>query len=268
MKKETDKEIKFRPLREAIRLSEDNSDIKYTYISSRIVRLEKKSKIHFIFGYFFDNNPSAAAILTNHKAMMYEVLKEAKVASVPHYALSKLTDPKPIGSNLDELLEKYGDLVIKPNHGYGGDKIARFNDADLAMKFMTDNSGLFWCASPYTEITREIRIVVLNGVAKLTHEKVEPKQIGNLKMYNLKLGAASKSLELSELNHNWIGMAQDAVRAVGMNMAAVDIVLDQQERPYVLEINDSFSLDRFAQSSDEAYTKVVKFYQEALETLF
>ena len=105
-------------------------------------------------------------------------------------------------------------------------------------------------------------------VYRLACEKIEPKEINGLKMYNLTLGASAKGVKLSAINSNIIRLAEQSVEAIGLNMGAVDIVLDPDDNPYVLEINDGFSLDRFALSSNEAHLEVVSFYEQAIAELF
>jgi glutathione synthase/RimK-type ligase-like ATP-grasp enzyme len=259
----------YRALREAMRLSENKSDITYTYFSdTRLVRLQKDAKTRFIFGYCFDINREAAAELANDKAAVYEVMVGSGIAAVPHYLLSNVLKPAVSLSDLVNLFEKHKSLVIKPNGGNKGDFIAKFDHPEQALEYIGANPKVSWSASQYIDIAREIRIVVLNGTARLACEKVKPKVINGLKMYNLTLGATAKSLKLPDIDSSIIELAIQSAKAIGLNMGAVDVVFDHDGNPYVLEINDGFSLERFASSSNEAYTEVVSFYEQAIVELF
>ncbi len=259
----------FQTLREAMRLSESKSNITYTYFSDvRLVRLQKGSKTRFIFGYCFDINLEAAAELANDKSTMYEVMVVSGVAAVPHHLLSNVMKPAVSFSDLIKLFEIHDSLVVKPNKGNKGEKIAKFDNPESVLNYIEDNPKISWSASPFVDIAREIRIVVLNGKARLACEKIKPKMINGLKMYNLTLGATAKSLELSDIEDDIIKLAEQSMKAIGLNMGAVDIVLNHDGNPYILEINDGFSLERFALSSNEARIAVVNFYEQAIAEIF
>lgn len=259
----------YRALHEAISLAEATLGITCTYFSDpRLVKLQKGDKTHFIFGYLFDINYEAAAELANDKAAMYEVLTGSKLAVVPHYLLSNVLKPRVSLADLSGLFAKHESLVIKPNGGNKGEMIARFDSPEQAFEYTQANPKISWCASPYINIAREIRVVVLNGVAKLACEKINPEKINNLKMYNLTLGATAKGLDLSEIEGKVIELAEKSVKALGLNMGAADIIIDDNGNAYVLEINDGFSLERFALSSDKAHKEVVAFYGQAIAALF
>lgn len=259
----------YQALREAMRLCESKSDIICTFYSDpRLVRLQKDGKTRFVFGYCFDSNREAAAELANDKAAMFEILEKAGIAAVPHYLLSNGLKPEVSLPELEELFKKHGSLVIKPNGGNKGDLIAKFDQPEKALQYIEANPRVSWSASPYVDITREIRVVVLNGSVRLVCEKVKPKVINGLKMYNLTLGATAQSLKLTDIASSVLDLAVQSVKAIALDMGAVDIVFDHNGNPYVLEINDGFSLERFAASSSEAYSEVVNFYQHAITELF
>jgi glutathione synthase/RimK-type ligase-like ATP-grasp enzyme len=265
----SDSITEYKALREAMRLTEKKLGIKYTYFSDpRLVRLQKDSKTHFIFGYLFDINLEAAAELANDKAAMYEVMEDAGIAAVPHYLLSNVLKPTVSLSDLVKLFEKHKNLVIKPNGGNKGEMIAKFGNPEQALKYIEDNPKISWSAAEYIDITREVRIVVLKSTARLACEKIEPKEINGLKMYNLTLGATARAVKLSEVDSKIIKLSELSIEAIGLDMGAVDIILDHNGKPYVLEINDGFSLERFALSSSDAHGEVVSFYEQAIEELF
>lgn len=258
-----------RALTEAIRVSVDRLGIKCTYFADGwLVKLQKNGKTRFVFGYCFDINAEAAGEVANDKTATYEVLDDSGITAVPHYLLSSVVSPVVSLSDLNNLFKKHESLVIKPNKGNKGDLVAKFDDAESAMEYIEANIQVSWSASKYLDIEREIRIVVLNGAVKLACEKVKPQMINGLKMYNLSLGATAKSLKVSDISKDVIELAERSMKAIGLNMGAVDIVLGHDGNPYVQEVNDGFSLERFALSSDEARREVVSFYELAIEELF
>jgi glutathione synthase/RimK-type ligase-like ATP-grasp enzyme len=258
-----------RALDEAIHLSESKLDIECTYFfDGWLVRLKKGSKTRFIFGYCFDINSEAAGEVANDKAATYEVLKDSDIAAVPHYLMSSVISPKVSLSDLEGVFKKHESIVLKPKNGNKGEMVAKFDDPQLAIEYTEANPKILWVASQYLDIAREIRIVVLNGSAKLACEKINPVVMNGLKMYNLSLGAKAVGLELSDVDNRAIELAEQSMEAIGLNMGAVDIVFDHAGRPYVLEINNGFSLERFALSSEQARNEVVNFYELAIEDLF
>jgi glutathione synthase/RimK-type ligase-like ATP-grasp enzyme len=259
----------YKALREAMQTAEKKLHIKCTHFSDpRLVKLQKDNKTRFIFGYLFDINPEAAAEVVNDKSAMYEVMLDAGIAAVPHYILSNGVKPTVELSDLAKLFERQESLVIKPNGGNKGDMIAKFNNAEDAFAYIKANPKVWWCAAPYVDILREIRLIVLNGAVRLACEKVQPKTINGLKMYNLTLGATAKMLSASDIDRTVVDLAVHAMAVVGLSMGAVDIVFTSDGNPLLLEINDGFSMERFALSSNKARQGVVRFYEQAIEEMF
>lgn len=141
----SNKITEYKSIREAMHLTEKKLGIKYTYFSDpRLVRLQKDSKTHFIFGYLFDINLEAAAELANDKSAMYEVMINAGIAAVPHYILTSVLKPIVYLSDLVILFEKHKSLVIKPNGGNKGAMIAKFDNPEQALMYIEDNPNISW----------------------------------------------------------------------------------------------------------------------------
>lgn len=85
-----------------------------------IIKLERFGKINYIFGYQFGLNSASVNSICCDKSATSEIMRSFKIPHVEHYFFMSPTNQKYIGDNgnwesISNLLNKYGNLVCKPN---------------------------------------------------------------------------------------------------------------------------------------------------------
>ncbi len=261
--------VENRALLEAVTVGAQRLGIEVkTFSDDWVIRLQHKGQQRFIFGYRFDINSDASAAIAIDKVATADLLIDMGVAAVPHYLLSTILNRHINPLYLKELLEQYKSLVIKPLKGSRGELISQFSEANHILEFTNHTIGVDWAASPFVNISREIRLIILDDTIQLTYEKHTPVTINGLKMYNLNLGAKATGLELKDIPQTIQLLAIHSMQAIGLQMGAVDIIFDDNNVPYVLEINSGFSLEHFALISPHNRALVINFYSLVMEELF
>jgi ribosomal protein S6--L-glutamate ligase len=117
-------------------------------------------------------------------------------------------------------------------------------------------------ASPWVDIASEYRVIVLDDHAELIFEKVRPVPEGDWRN-NLKYG----SVPVIQPG-NWLGgaltdMARQAVGALGLRFASVDIVASRAGLA-VLEVNSGVCLERFSAFGAGHFDRGCTVYEHAL----
>ncbi len=233
-----------------------------------VLRLRKDEETHFVYGYGFDINSQVSTYIAQDKVATFELLDDLNINAVPHHLLSSMLKQDVEVSNLNKHFKRYKELVIKPNRGSRGESVAKFNNPVESLNHIKNNYSISWAASPYINIRREIRIVILKGSIVFAYEKFDPVTINGLKMFNLNLGAKAKSLMAEDISEQIQLLAKQSMKAIGLNFGAVDIVLDENDTSSILEINSAFSLEHYALISPENRRSVVNFYETIIKELF
>jgi glutathione synthase/RimK-type ligase-like ATP-grasp enzyme len=121
-----------------------------------------------------------------------------------------------------------------------------------------------WAASPFIEIKREVRLIILDRQVLLTYEK-QPVEIDGLKFFNLGKGAAAVGYEVADSE---IELAQKAKEALGLRLSAVDIILLADGSWRVLEVNDGIMMENYARQSPENKEVAKQVYATITPSLF
>lgn len=259
-----------RALIEALQNAHLKSSIEFKLFSDDwLIKLDKDDQTRFIFGYAFDINSQASAVIAADKVACYLLLADGKLAAVPHYLLSTVVKPEIDRDYLETLFKANSSLVLKPTDGSRGDLVIKVGDPDELLKHTVMNTRIdSWTVSPHIEIKKEIRLVVLNGVVQLAYEKFDPPSINGLKMFNLNLGASVVGINIKNISEDVTALARDAIKSIGLTLGAVDVVFDADNAPSILEINSGFSLEHFALNSEANRAEVVAFYELVISQLF
>lgn len=152
-----------------------------------VLRLSKNDKQHLVYGYDFDLNPTASRMIVHDKACFSDMLAAAGIPHVPHrlFLQPDMQDFVPSRGNWADAMQfaKMYDynLVCKINQGTGGLHVYRIrNQRELEAAFQEVHHvyrGL--SLSPYVAITREYRLIMLDGRVLLAYEKVRPTVTGD-----------------------------------------------------------------------------------------
>lgn len=205
-----------------------------------LLHLEKDGKIARVLGYKFNLNDSVASSIAQDKVASYELLKYYSVPAIPHYLI------RTKANEADWRQLSWGDgMVVKPLVGTSGHGVAKFSDSEDAEAWMERWGIEAWAVSPFVEIKREVRLVLLDNELLLAYEK-QPVEIRGLKFFNLGKGAATVNYQAESLE---IELAQKAKEALGLRLCAVDIVELTNGSWRVLEVNDGIMMENYARHS-------------------
>jgi glutathione synthase/RimK-type ligase-like ATP-grasp enzyme len=260
---------KDRALLEAVYRACKKYDISYNTLSDDwVITLEKNGLKRFIYGNIFDYNAQSPAEIATDKVATSQLLAQSGIAAVPHYLLTTVDKPKVDPVAVEELLKQYQSLVIKPLFGRCGQLVARFDTAQDIISHIEGTDTVAWAASPFIDIQREVRLVVLDDSIELAYEKKNPVQVDGLRMFNLNLGATPESMSVANIGEDAQSLAIQSTQSIGLKLGAVDVIFDAQGTAYVLEINSNFGLAHFALTSPENRAQVIDFYIQVIEHLF
>jgi len=152
-----------------------------------IIKLEKNSQKHFIYGYNFNLNGSATQLIANDKSATNDLLALANIPTVSHElflnpTLLHYVEAKGNWQRMLNFVETHGfPIVCKANTGTGGNDLFFVHSQQeleiAAKKIFTKERAL--ALSPYFEITAEHRFIILNGQCELSYRKIRPAVIGD-----------------------------------------------------------------------------------------
>lgn len=151
-----------------------------TFCGDWVVRLaHRDGRTRLVWGYNFDLNPSAGAQVAKDKAATFEILRASGVPAVEHrlFLRADLDEYVSDAGNwrlmLAALEDFGGDAVIKPTDGSGGAGVSRVRSG----RELEQAAGSLWqrthaiCLSPFIEVSREVRHILLDGEARIVYEK-------------------------------------------------------------------------------------------------
>ena len=263
-------------------------------------RLEKDGKVRYIHGYRFGLDSGSIQQFCNDKSIMSDLLEFYQIPHIKHFFFMNEESYKK--SSL-EILMKYQKIVCKANDGTGG------NQVFLAeTKYEMDNAvrgifsgGAMLAISPYIEIEKEYRAIVLDGEIKLLYFKERPFVIGdgvsslveligraNINVtdslsndvvpkkgekvllnwrHNLGQGATPVIVDDKDEKVEIANLVNEVVNKVGIRFASIDVVRFNGEYA-VLEINSGVMMEHFSRVDDEHYEIAKQIYKEAILKLF
>jgi len=276
-----------------------------------ILRLEKGGKAGFVFGYNFSVNNTASARICDDKSAAAEILLHAGIPAAEHIFFMAPGNQHYTGENgswprITKLLAEHGTLVCKANEGTGGNAVFLVkNQAQLeaaAHSIFSRNRSM--AVSPYCDIQKEYRVIVLNGEVKLAYAKNIPFVTGdgksNLRQLLLEYMSAKRQLVNTEFDDealekipapgelcgiNWKsnlgqGASPEAVRDETLLAALSDLALlaaaalsidfasvDIVKTPgglKVLEVNCGIMMENFIRFAPENYNTAKEIYREAV----
>ena len=199
---------KDRFLIDALRTIAAKRDIEFSSFSHDwIIRLRRDGTTHFVYGYNFDLNPAAAALIANDKSALADLLKQQEIPHVEHMLflapnLSKYLGPSGNWLRAIRYAESTGyPIVCKTNQGTRGNAVFKINNqTELEAAFQDIHATARGLAlSPFYLIDAEYRIILLRGSALLCYQKERPYVIGNGRSTFFELVQSNSSLDLEML---------------------------------------------------------------------
>ena len=149
-------------------------------------RLEKNGHYNFILGYQFGLNLAVAQNISGDKSIASELLSKQNIPNVEHVCFMNPPMMKYMSQNgcweeMTSLLHKNNKIVVKDNKGTGGDLVFLVDNQKslelAAFEVFSKSDSL--AISPYYEIEKEYRVIVLDGKVKLIFYKQRPGLIGD-----------------------------------------------------------------------------------------
>jgi glutathione synthase/RimK-type ligase-like ATP-grasp enzyme len=211
-----------------------------------------------IFGYKFGINGAAAAAIAGDKVATSDILRHNGISAVEHVLLH----------NYQGQLKRYGsvegEVVAKPLSGSGGWGVQKFANQAEAEQVISESERFAWAISPYREIAREIRIIMLDGEILLAYEKTQPVVRDGLKMFNL--GAGAKPLDIQP-HAALADMVRETMMMLNLRLASVDVVELQNGELCVMEVNDGIMMEHYMRQSDDHRARGKAVYVKIIRTL-
>ena len=249
------------------RLCEQQGILLQTFSDDWLLRMSKGDSTHLVLGQSFDINAQSRSAIANDKVAASILLRDADINCVNHILLARNGIRARSEDQLTRDLES-GPVVLKPLVGHSGNDVRLISSLAQAKQVIAESHVTTWAYSRYRSIESEYRIVVLDGHIQLMLKKINPVDIEGLVLYNLSQGATAVSVNGGGLPGRATELALEAMRVIGLRMAAVDVIVSDKGTVEVLEVNATFSLMRYAKTNDTAYKEVVSFYDRLLQTMF
>ncbi len=128
-------------------------------------------------------------------------------------------------------------IILKPPLGYSGNGISVFENKDVSSELLAakleKQGNLYLQKFVKSTRPRDIRVQVVDGRAVLTYERVaDSKQ--KYPLCNIDLGARMNFISLPD---QAVAVALKAVAILGLDVAGVDLLVDEHENFLVSEIN-------------------------------
>ncbi len=284
-----------------------------SYSSDWAFQLEKDGKKNFILGYQFGLNRAVSQQISADKAVASEVLTQNHVPNIEHYCfmaphMFRFTGENGNWKQMIQMLEKYGDIVCKDNEGTGGYFVfhvkteRQLEEAAQQIFAHADSMAI----SPYYEIEKEYRVILLDQEVQVVFEKKRKKLVGDGKstlrqlyanyllnsehamelppttvgfdrvlkadeiyLFNWKhnLGQGAEPEILKEVPTELKKIAQNAADALNLRFASIDIVKCKDEWS-VLEVNSGVMMENLASNGKECYDLAKQIYKKAIRKMF
>lgn len=144
-------------------------------------------RVRYVHGYAFDLNPAATHMVCCDKAATSAALRAAGVPCVHHELflhgmMARFSDRAGDWDALRVFADGCGlDCVVKDNTGTGGRSVVRAKGWDAIRvaveKVLERSSAAAVCR--YVPLAEEVRVIVLDGVARVLFEKHRPVVVGD-----------------------------------------------------------------------------------------
>jgi glutathione synthase/RimK-type ligase-like ATP-grasp enzyme len=233
-----------------------------------LIIMQRGERRHLAFGYDIGLNSAMAHRIANDKSATAEVLAHSGIACIPHtlFLSPKLGKHAPASNAREAMLALLrahpNGLVAKPNEGTSGRFVFRVT-SEAGLDLATGEifaSHLSLAISPFVEIEQEVRVILLDGDARIVYSK---ERISDWR-HNLDFGARPILLEHGEAREACIAMAVRAADAIGIRFASIDIVRVAGSWR-VLEINSGVMMEVLGKHHPEL---VHATYAAALDKVF
>ena len=251
-------------------------EIEEKFLSFGWIReLKKDGKIAHIVRNRFDLNPASCMEIVNDKYATYEVLKENGIPVLEYNVIFNPKTREEYSKEIDQEIKKYfklynGKIVIKTNNSSQGEGVFLFEDKELAINKVKElfevekENNINIC--PFEDIEEEYRAVYLDGEILYLYKKIKS---DNSWKHNLSNGAVPVKVDESDLyKDKVIDIAKKAGYAIKARFVSVDISKTKDGRLFVMEINGSVCMSKFAEQFPRGYEITKSIYEKAIDAMF
>ena len=243
-----------------------------TFADEWVFKLTKGNMTRIILGYRFGLNDEVSSLLCNDKSVTFNILKSYDIPVVPHFFFQADYGCEGRISEDDRkwllnLLSDYRKLVLKPNDGNGGKNVFLVDEPSSLLETASRIFGLteYMAVSPYYDIQREYRLILLNGELRIAYHK---QRMSGEWRHNLGLGAKACLSGMSEIEKDVLPLAKEATEKLGLKFASVDIIRCPDKRCGIMEINSGVMMAFFAAESSEYRSMAKAVYKDVIEEMF
>jgi glutathione synthase/RimK-type ligase-like ATP-grasp enzyme len=167
--------------------------------------------------------------------------------------------------NVEEMLDKYGKVVVKPLTAHAGqgveviDSISAFEEekVDVVQQFIDSNSGIEQLG---IEGVHDLRVVVVNGEPVIAYVR----QPDSGFIANVAQGGTMKFVSVDEVPEEAMEIVKNVLEVFEDHdsfVCGIDMIFDQDQKPWILELNSkpgmSFYEDEETKKWKEPYIKAV-----------
>lgn len=168
-----------------------------------------------------------------------------------------------IQKNADRIIAKLGfPMVIKDLYSQRGLGVFLAKDKTEMLKLASDNPGKKFMFQKFIDKKEEYRVLVLGDKIGSYERKTstDPNEFRN----NVSLGASEDFMDISLVSEEVKYVSIKSAKVLRIEIAGVDIVLDTDDRVWVLEVNRGPGFTYDSKESPEV-ENVSKFFVEVLE---
>lgn len=240
-----------------------------------IRELKKDGKVVHIVRNTFDLNPASCMDIVNDKYATYEVLSKNGIPTLEYGIIFNPKTRPELSENLDKKIEEYFNkynkkVVIKTNNSSEGKGVFLFDNKDLLKNkieelfFAEKENSINIC--PFENIECEYRAVYLDGEILFIYKKMSNE---NNWKHNLANGAIPLEVDETDLGKDRVlQIAKEAGQAVNAKFVNVDISKTTDGRLFVMEINGSVCMSKFAEKFPNGYDITKRIYSKAIDKMF
>lgn len=229
-----------------------------SYSEDWVLELVKGDAKTRIFGYKFGLNDAAATAIAGDKVATSQLLNTNNVPAVEH----RLVRTKASESTGWEV--GLHQIVVKPLDGTSGHGVALLKSPEDVPAYIKQHPYIAaWAVSPFEDIQSERRFIMLDGEVLCQYEK-SPVVLGDLRMFNLGLGATAKHTDASAEETD---LAKRALEVTGLRVAAVDVIRTAGGYK-VLEVNDGIMMENYMRQAAYNKEQTIKVYAAIVAALF
>lgn len=210
--------------------------------SGLLVRWGCTAAVPEVFRHLKVINKAEPIYLVNNKLGFRQLLMNGRADLIPPTTTSMLGNLSISGLNFP--------MILRPRRHSQGRNLWRINNPVDLQETLSSNADILsdgWYLSELIDKKQEFRVYVVNGRVATVAEKHpdDPTQLA----WNVHQGGEFRVVRWDDWNLDVCKVAIEAFNYSGLDFGGVDVMTDQDGRPYVIEINSAPSLPLLSDGS-------------------